>query len=92
MAKTKPLDLLKKWEANKTTVIVTGADKLNVRLVEHRAKVLHVDPSKAILTTIEGTPQTKAIDLGQVRLSIPDGVKGIEVRWPSNENTLIREE
>jgi len=78
-----PLSLLQKWHANQTTVIVSGT---------HRAKVVFVNDCKAVLRTISASPQTKGIDFREVRLSIPDGVKGIEVTWPSNQNTLIREE
>jgi len=92
MGQTTPLDLLRKWHVNQTTVIVSGSDKRQGKLVEHRAKVVFPDRSRAILTTVGASPQTKAIDLMKVNLSIPDGVKGIKVEWPSKENTLIREE
>lgn len=87
MAQThQALNLLRRWQANQTTIIVSGTR------VAHRAKVVFVDGSRAVLRTISTSPQTKAIDFKEVRLSIADGVKGIEVTWPSNKNTLIREE
>jgi hypothetical protein len=88
---TQAMEMLRKWRDDKTTVTVTSGDEIDRTISDTSAHVLCLDQSSLILRSIEDSPQTTTVDLQNVSLSIPESVKGIEIRWPDGKNTVILE-